>query len=42
VEIFVLAITAGLLTVEEADADKLTLEGRKFKVSFVSYRELVR
>jgi predicted nucleic acid-binding protein len=42
VEVFVLAIKAGLLTVEEADDDKLALECRKFKVSFASYRELVR
>lgn len=41
VDVFVLAIKAGLLTVEDADADKLTLEGRRFKVSFTSYRELV-
>lgn len=41
VEVFVLAIKAGLLTVDEADSDKLVLEGRKFKVSFASYRELV-
>jgi hypothetical protein len=40
--VFVLAIKAGLLTVEDADADKLTLEGRRFKVSFASYRELVK
>lgn len=31
VDLFVLAITAGLLSVEEADADKVTLEGRRFK-----------
>lgn len=42
VDVFVLAIKAGLLTIEDADADKLTLEGRRFKVSFVSYRELVK
>lgn len=41
VDVFVLAIKAGLLTVEEADADKLTLEGRRFRVPFASYRELV-
>jgi hypothetical protein len=28
VDVFVLAIKAGLLTIEEADADKITLEGR--------------
>jgi predicted nucleic acid-binding protein len=42
VNVFVLAIRAGLLTIEEADADKSTLEGRRFKVSFGSYRELVK
>jgi hypothetical protein len=42
VDVFVLAIKAGLLTVEEADVDKITLEGRRFKVSFASYRELVK
>jgi len=42
VDVFVLAIKAGLLTIEEADADKVLLEGRRFKVSFASYRELVK
>jgi predicted nucleic acid-binding protein len=42
VDVFVLAINAGRLTVEEADADKFMLEGRRFKVSFRSYRELVK
>lgn len=42
VDVFVLAIKAGLLTIEEADADKVSLEGRRFKVSFGSYRELVK
>jgi predicted nucleic acid-binding protein len=42
VEVFVLAIEAGLLTVEQADADKLVLERRRFKMSFASFRELVR
>jgi predicted nucleic acid-binding protein len=42
VDLFVLAIKAGLLTVEDADADKVTLEGKRFKVSFASYRELVK
>lgn len=42
VDVFVLAIKAGLLTIEDADADKLTLDGRRFKVSFASYRELVK
>jgi predicted nucleic acid-binding protein len=42
VDVFVLAIRAGLLTVADADADKLTLETKRFKVSFTSYRELVK
>lgn len=42
VELFVLAIEAGLVTVEQADADKLALESRKFKVSFTSFRDLVK
>jgi predicted nucleic acid-binding protein len=41
-DIFVVAIRAGLLSVEEADADKLALEKRRFKLSFGSYRELVK
>jgi predicted nucleic acid-binding protein len=42
VDVFVLAIQAGLLSIEEADADKVTLESKRFKVSFGSYRELVK
>jgi predicted nucleic acid-binding protein len=42
VDVFLLAIKAGLLTIEEADADKVTLEGRRFKVPFGSYREIVK
>ncbi|MEB2312416.1 MAG: hypothetical protein OZ921_08525 [Sorangiineae bacterium] len=42
IDVFVLAIKAGLLSIEDADADKLTLEGRRFKVSFPSFRELVK
>jgi predicted nucleic acid-binding protein len=41
-ELFVLAIKAGLITVDEADADKLTLEGLRFKMLFASFRELVK
>jgi len=42
--VLVLAIKAGLLTIEDADADKLTLESKRFKPkpSFTSYRELVK
>lgn len=42
VEVFLLAIEAGLMTVEQADADKLILERCRFKLSFTSFRELVR
>jgi predicted nucleic acid-binding protein len=42
VSVFVLAIKAGLLTVEDADADKVTLESKRFNVSFTSFRELVK
>ena len=42
VELFVLAIEAGLIPVEQADADKHALESRKFKVSFTSFREFVK
>lgn len=43
VDVFVLAIKAGLLTVQDADADKAALEFKRFKPrpSFTSYREIV-
>lgn len=41
VDVFVLAIRAGLLTIDEADADKFVLESRRFKVAFKSFRELI-
>ncbi len=40
-ELFVLAIRAGLLTVEEADADKMVLEQRRFTMPFRSFRDLL-
>jgi predicted nucleic acid-binding protein len=40
-ELFVLAIRQGVLTVEEADADKAMLEVRRFRMPFTSFRELV-
>ena len=40
-DLYVLAIQAGLITVEEADADKATLERRRFKMDFKSFQELV-
>jgi hypothetical protein len=42
VSIYVLAIDAGLLTVEEADRDKDVLEQRRFKMDVASFRELVK
>jgi predicted nucleic acid-binding protein len=39
VDVFVLAIKAGLITVDDADADKAVLELRKFKMHFASFRE---
>lgn len=42
VSIYVLAIEAGLLTVEEADLDKDELERRRFKMGVASFRELVK
>jgi hypothetical protein len=40
--VFVLAIRAGLVTTEIADADKSVLEQHRFKMMFASFRELVR
>ncbi len=39
--IFVLAIRAGLLSVEAADNDKRALEGRRFKMRFTSFRDVL-
>lgn len=39
--IFVLAIRAGLLSVEEADDDKRALEGRRFQMRFTSFRDVL-
>ena len=41
-DVFVLAIRAGLLMIDEADADKRALEQRKFKMPFASFRELLK
>jgi predicted nucleic acid-binding protein len=41
-DLFVLALEAGLITVQQADADKAVLEERRFKMSFGSFRELVK
>jgi predicted nucleic acid-binding protein len=39
--IFVLAIRSGLLTIEEADADKATLATCRFAMNFVSFRDVL-
>jgi len=41
-DLFVLAIRESLITIEQADADKAVLEQRRFKMSFASFRELVK
>lgn len=38
-DLFVRAIQAGLVTVEEADSDKATLEAKRFKMAFKSFQE---
>lgn len=39
--LYVLAIRAGVLSVEEADADKARLEACRFRMAFSSFRDLV-
>ena len=39
--LFVLAIRAGVMTVEEADRAKGILEGHRFRMSFPSFRDVV-
>jgi predicted nucleic acid-binding protein len=41
VRLYVLAIEVGLLTIEEADRDKVELERRRFKTSVASFGDLV-
>ena len=41
-DLFVLAIRGGLLSLEEADADKALLEQHRFKMSFASFRDVMR
>ena len=41
-DLYALAIRAGLITIEEADVDKATLEARRFKMPFGSFREKVQ
>ena len=40
-ELYLLAIGAGVLDVDQADADKAVLEQHRFKMSFKSFRDLV-
>ena len=39
--IFLLAIRAGVLTVEEADSVKTELERHRFRMTFTSFRDLL-
>lgn len=41
-DLYLLAIRAGLLSVEEADEDKAVLERHRFKMGFESFRDFVR
>ena len=41
VSLYVMAIKAGLLTIEEADRDKAELERRRFRIGISSFRELL-
>jgi predicted nucleic acid-binding protein len=41
-DLFVLAIQTGVLTVQEADADKLRLEQQRFRMPFGSFRDLLQ
>ena len=40
-ELYVLAIRAGFLSVEQADTDKALLEQRRFRMEIASFRDLV-
>lgn len=42
VRLYVLAIEAGLITIEQADEDKDALERRRFKMGVASFRDLVK
>ncbi len=41
-DLYLLAIRAGLPTVEQADEDKAVLERHRFKMAFESFRDIVR
>lgn len=40
-DLYILAIRAGVLTIDEGDADKAVLEERRFRMPFRSFRERV-
>ncbi len=40
-DLYLMAIGAGLITVEEADSDKAALGQRRFKMDFASFRDLL-
>lgn len=40
-DLFVMAINVGLLTIEDADQDKVLLEGRLFRMPFESFQEVI-
>jgi predicted nucleic acid-binding protein len=40
-DLYVAAIRAGVLTVADADTDKATLEGRRFRMRFASFADLI-
>jgi predicted nucleic acid-binding protein len=41
-DLFVLAIRAQILSIDDADSDKLVLERQRFKMPFESFRDLLR
>lgn len=41
IEIYTTALRAGLLTIEQADADKAILDERRFRMPFESFREFL-
>ena len=41
-DLYLIAIRAGLLTVEQADEDKAVLERHRFKMDFESFRDLAK
>ena len=41
IEIYTTALRAGLLTIEQADADKAILDERRFNMPFETFREIL-